>query len=123
MGVMAAAGLVGLETAAERMALDHQRAKEIASAVETAGSSYVTASLSATQTNIVFLHSKCVSAEKLSSRLARVRFTLQALTVEQNQLKIEAICMMDDNKSTRCINTLVKRCVWFSQKFCLCWAR
>jgi len=79
MGVLAAAGLVGLDSVESRMALDHERAKALSSAVR---GEYISAKEA--ETNIVVLKTKCVSAEKLCSRLARARMKKSFISCKQN---------------------------------------
>ena len=45
----------------------------IISGVEAANGTHITTDAEGTETNIVLLHTKCITAEKVVSRLARVR--------------------------------------------------
>ncbi|MGM0633212.1 MAG: low-specificity L-threonine aldolase [Pseudomonadota bacterium] len=95
-GLLAAAGLYALEHHVERLAKDHQRARQLADALEQLGYP-----VQRTPTNMVFLDGSSVDADRLQSKLEQSSVRLDA--DEPEHLRLVTHLDVDDDDLERVI--------------------
>ena len=101
-GVLAAAGIYSLENNIDRLSEDHDRAMEIATALDRMDSYEV--DLEQVQTNMVYAKCDKGGAEALISRLERMG--IQALTIDNSTIRIVTHLHITDDDVQRTISAL-----------------
>ncbi|KAK6165966.1 hypothetical protein SNE40_022768 [Patella caerulea] len=101
IGVLAGPAIVGLDTIYPKLYLDHQRTKQIATAIHENSNGVVEVDLDGVQTNILMVHMKKTDfdADMFCDRLAKV-------TEDERQLLEEDICILGlpfSNKTVRLV--------------------
>ena len=101
-GVLAAAGIYSLENNVNRLSEDHDRAMEIATALEKMDSYEV--DLEQVQTNMVYVRCDKGGAESLIHRLEKLG--IQALTIDSSTIRIVTHLHITDDDVQRTISAL-----------------